>query len=132
MFVQIRSVHQSLSSLASLRGWFHCLFDEFSLLFCFMLLTQIMHNYVTWLLRSPLARALYIILFNLTGIYVLCVCTKKSLRSPRTHFRACKISRGCAPRPRSHNPFCGAPLFVFALGLPNPLGGPVHLGSYIG
>ena len=29
-------------------------------------------------------------------------------------------------RPPSHNPFCGAPLFVFALGPPNPLGGPVH------
>ena len=30
-----------------------------------MLLTQIMHNYLTWLLRSPLARAPYVVLFDL-------------------------------------------------------------------
>ena len=32
---------------------------------------------------------------------------------------------GACPRPPSHNPFCGAPLFVLALGPPNPLSGPV-------
>ena len=31
----------------------------------FMLLTQIMHNYLTWLLRSPLARAPYVVLLDL-------------------------------------------------------------------
>ena len=55
-------------------------------------------------------------------------CTKRASRAPRTHFRECKISQfpGGAPpcRPPSHTPYCGTPLFVFALGPPNPLGGP--------
>ena len=51
----------------------------------FMLLTQIIHYYLTWLLRSPLARALYVALFdlkplikdgNVQALYVLCACTK--------------------------------------------------------
>ena len=33
--VQIRTVRQSHSSLASLRGWFRCISTEVSLLFCF-------------------------------------------------------------------------------------------------
>ena len=58
---------------------------------------------------------------------VLCACTKKSLKSPQNALKEhvnLKISWWSAPRPPSHNSFCGAPLCVFALGLPNPLGGP--------
>ena len=58
----------------------------------FILLTQIMHNYRTWLLRSPLATAPYVVLFDLKPlikdgnlqVYMYCVHTqKKSLRSPQ-------------------------------------------------
>ena len=38
-----------------------------------------------------------------------------------------KFPGGGAPIPLSHNPFCGAPLLVFALGPPNPLGSPAHI-----
>ena len=31
---------------------------------------------------------------------------------------------GACPQTPSHNPFCGAPIFVFAVGPPNPLGDP--------
>ena len=54
---------------------------------------------------------------------------KRASGAPRIHFRACKISKfpgGAPPDPPSQNPFCEAPLFVFALGPPNPLGGPAH------
>ena len=51
-----------------------------------------------------------------------------SLRSPRTQFRACKISK--FPGGVSQTlitQYCGAPLFVFVLDPPpNPLGGPGH------
>ena len=55
--VQIRCVRQSHPSLASLRGWFAVFLTEVSLLFrfAFMLLSQIMHNYLTQLLHSLLA-----------------------------------------------------------------------------
>ena len=47
----------------------------------FMLMTQIMHNYLTWLLRSPLAKAPYVVLFDLKPliedgnlqVYMYCV-----------------------------------------------------------
>ena len=58
---------------------------------------------------------------QLAGIYVVCACSKKSLRSHHNIIRERKISWWRAPRPPSHNPFCGAPIVVFALG---PLGGP--------
>ena len=58
----------------------------------FMLLMQIMHSCLTWLLRSPLARSPYIRrtcrfktanrIRQPAGIYVLCARTK-SLRSPQ-------------------------------------------------
>ena len=66
-----------------------------------------MHNY----LRSPLARALYIILFNLKPliedgnlqVYMYCVhAWKRTSGAPRTHFRTCKISKflgGMPPDP---------------------------------
>ena len=59
----------------------------------------------------------------------MCSCTKRASGASRTHFRACTISKfsgGVPPPPHTHNPFCGALLFVFALGPPNPLGGPAH------
>ena len=55
-----------------------------------------------------------------------CVHARKiASEAPRTHFRACKISKfpgSVSPTPPSHNPFCGVPIFVF--GSTNPLGGP--------
>ena len=54
--------HQS-PSVASLRGSFAVFSTEFSLLFCFAfrLLTHVMHNYLTWLQRSSLARAPFVV-----------------------------------------------------------------------
>jgi len=55
-----------------------------------MLQTQ-MHNYLTLLLCSPLARASYVVLFNLKPLIedgnLLCACAKKSLRSPQNTIR---------------------------------------------
>ena len=55
-----------------------------------MLLMQIMHSYLMLLLRSLLARGLYVDLKLLIEdsnlqvyIYVLFACTKKNLRSPQ-------------------------------------------------
>ena len=83
-----------------------------------MLLTQIMHNYLTWLLRSPLARAPYVVLFDLKPliedgnlqVYMYCVhARKRASGAPRTHFRACKISKfpGACPRPPDTIHFVG-------------------------
>ena len=66
-----------------------------------MLLTQTMHNYLMWLLCSVLARAPHIVFFNLKllikdgnlQVYMYCACTKRASGAPRTHFRACKISK---------------------------------------
>ena len=68
---QIRSVRQSLS-IASLKGWFrsnslYFLSTEVSLLFCFAFYAADANNaqlsYAA--LRTPLARALYVVLFDL-------------------------------------------------------------------
>ena len=62
----------------------------------------LMHNYLTRLLRTPLARASYIVLFDLKPliedsnlqVYMYCVHTRKRASgAPRTHSRACKISK---------------------------------------
>ena len=99
----------------------------------FMLLMQIMHNYLMWLLHSLLARAPYVVLFDLkpqrwqlAGRYILCACNEKGPQEPPDHTPehvSLKVSWGNTPRPPSHNPFCGAPLFVFSLGPPNSLSG---------
>ena len=71
---------------------------------CFMLLKQIMHNYLRWLLHSLLAKAPYIALFDLKPliedsnlqVYMYCVHARKKASGaprPRTHFRACKLSK---------------------------------------
>ena len=80
-----------------------------------------LHNYLTWLLRSPLARAPYVVLFDLKQLiensilqvymyidntvrtYVPTVyiiydmyyvhARKRASGAPRTHFRECKISK---------------------------------------
>ena len=46
---------------------------------------------------------------------------KGTSEAPRTHFKACKISRGLPPDP-PHT--VRAPVVIFALGPHNPLGGP--------
>ena len=61
--VQIRSVRQSHSNLASGVG-FAVFSTEDSLLFCFAFYAANTNN-LTWLLRSPLARAPYVVLFDL-------------------------------------------------------------------
>ena len=54
---------------------------------------------------------------------------KRASGAPRTHFRACKISTypGGVPPDPPHNPFSGAPLFVFAL--PPPILSAALLGT---
>ena len=107
----------------------------------FMLLAQIMHNYLTWLLRSPLARAPYVVLFDLKPliedgnlqVYMHCVhARKRASGAPRTHFRACKISKfpgGVLPDP-PHTIHYGEPHFLYLpWAPPNPLGGPAHTCS---
>ena len=64
---------------------------------------------------SPLARAPYVGLFDLKLliedgnllVYMYCVhARKRASEAPRTHFRACKISKfpGACPQTPSHNP----------------------------
>ena len=92
--------------------------SAFSFALRFKLLTQIMHSYLTLLLRSPLARAPYVNLKPLIEggnlqvyIYMYCVhARKRALGAPRTHFRACKISRfpgGMPPDPHHTIYFVG-------------------------
>ena len=60
-----------------------------------------------------------------------CVHARKEPQEPSEHTSEHVKSQnflGACPQPPSYNPFCGAPLFVFALGPPNPLGG--HVQSY--
>ena len=77
---------------------------------------RLMHNYLTWLLRSPLARALYIVLFDLKPlnedgnlqVYMYCVHARKiASGAPRT-----QISLGHAPRPPPTNHIVG-PHFLY-------------------
>ena len=61
-------VGQSHSSLASSRSSFCCIFKwshAACFLLCILCCRRKHHNYHTWLLPSPLARAPYIVLFNL-------------------------------------------------------------------
>ena len=111
--VRIRCVRQSHSSLAfqGLVSLYFRMKSASSFDLCFMLLTQIMHNYLTLLLHSPLARAPYMVLFNLKPliedgnlqVYVYCVhARKRASGAPRTHFRACKISKFPGSVPPDH------------------------------
>ena len=77
---------------------------------------RLMHNYLTWLLRSPLARAPYIVLFDLKSpnedgnlqVYMYCVHARKiASGAPRT-----QISLGHAPRPPPTNHIVG-PHFLY-------------------
>ena len=95
--VQIKSVHQSHSSLTS-SLYFRL---KSACVFCFAFCTADT-NYLTWLLHSPLARSPYIVLFDLKPLikdgnlqlYMYCVhAQKKASGAPRTYFRACKISK---------------------------------------
>ena len=107
--------------------------------FALMLLGRKLHCtfYLAYQLRSPLARAPYVVLFDLKplnkdgNLQVLYACTKRSLSSPQTHFRACKTSKnflGAYPQTPLSQSILWAPLFVFALGPSHPLGGPA--GEY--
>ena len=87
---------------------------------------------------SPLARAPYVALFDLKPliedgnlqVYMYCVHARKSASgAPKTHFRACKISKfpgGMPPDPPHITHFVG-PHFLYlpCPPPPNPLGGPV-------
>ena len=77
-----------------------------------------MHNYLVWLLCSPLEGPVRHTFqsettnrrWQLAGIYVLCACMHE--KEPQDSFRACKISNflGACPQTPSHNPYCRAPL----------------------
>ena len=81
---------------------------------------------------QPLARAPYVVFFNLkqlqrqklAGRYVLYGCAQMEPEKPSEHFRASKFSGG-GPQKPPHTVW--APLFIFALGPHNPLGGPAWL-----
>ena len=95
----------------------------------FMLLTQIMHNYLTWLLRSPLPRAPYVILFghkpliedgNLQ-VYMYCVRTRKRAPgAPRTHSRTLRSQNflGACPRTPCTESILWGPTFCICPGPP--------------
>ena len=134
--VQITSVHQSHSSLVS-SLYFRL---KSACIFCFVFFTADA-NYLTWLLHSPLARSPHIVLFDLKPLiedgnlqlYMYCVHAQKRASEPPEHTSAHVKSQhfwGACPQTPSHNPFCGAPLFVNALGPPNPLGDP-DVNSYL-
>ena len=74
-----------------------------------------------WLLRSPLARAPYVVVFDLKPLiedgnlqaYMYCVhARKRASGAPRTHFRACKNLKGRAPDP-PHTIHFGGPQFLY-------------------
>ena len=125
-------VCQSHSSLV--RGSFRCIFDWGQPALCFVFYAadenfRLMHNYLTWLLHSPPARAPYVVLFNLKlliqdgNLQVCMYCMhaqKRASGAPRTHFRAWKISKfpGCMPPTPLTQSILQAPLFVFALAPP--------------
>ena len=79
---------------------------------------------LTWLLRCPLARAPYIVLFDLKPliedgnlqVYMYCVhVRKRASGAPRTHFRACKISKfpGGMPPDPTHTIHFSGPHFLY-------------------
>ena len=119
--VQIRSFCQSRSSLAVSRCLFRCIFDWNQPAFLLRILCywRKLHNYLTWLLRSPQARAPYIVLFDLKQliedsilqVYMYYVhARKRASGAPRTHFRECKISKfpgGVPPDPLALSLFRG-------------------------
>ena len=93
------------------------------------------HYYLTRLLRNPLARAPYVVLLDLKPlikdgdlqVYMYCAHARKRASEAPEHTSEHVKSQnffGACPQTPSHNPFCGPPIFLFALGPPNPLGGP--------
>ena len=89
-----------------------------------MLLIQIMHNYLMWLLRSLLARAPYVVVFDLKSlikdgnlhVYMYCV-------------HAWKRASG-APDPLTQSILWG-PTFCICPGPPNPLSGPDYVHGLV-
>ena len=109
--------------------------------FAFMLLgCKLQCTHLTCLLHSSLARAQYVILFNLKllnkdsnlQVYMYCICMHKNKpQKPPEHTSEHVKLPGGRPLPQS---ILWTPLFIFALGLSNPLGGPgfkAHSHMYV-
>ena len=87
---------------------------------------RLMHNYLAWLLCSPLEGPVRHTFqsettnrrWQLAGIYVLCACMHE--KEPQDSFRACKISNflGACPQTPFTQSILQGPTFVFALGPP--------------
>ena len=140
-FVQIKirfmihCLHSSLASLYDLRGLFCYVVvsrePEFLLSICAAGANfKLMHMCTcTWLLSSLLAKAPYLVLFDLKPLneddnlqVCTCMCRLDVRKwASRAHFIASKISWGHAPRSPLIQSILWAPLLVYALGLPNPL-----------
>ena len=100
-------IYTSQSSFSKGYVSLYCWF-QVSLLFCFafmLLERKLQRTHFTCLLCSPLARAQYVILYDLKlvnkdsnlQVYIYCKhAHKEASEAPRTHFRACKISWRCA------------------------------------
>ena len=85
---------------------FSLYFVDFKSACFFAAQTQIQCTHLTCLLYSPLARAQYVILFDLKllnkdsnlQVYMYCMyAQKEASETPRTHFRTCKTSWGLGP-----------------------------------
>ena len=94
-----------------------------------------MHTSPYMTTAQPLARALYVILFNLNPLNedgnwlvymygILYACEKEPLKSPERTSEHVKSQNflGACPRTPLIQSIAWAPLFVFALGPHNPLG----------
>ena len=98
-----------------------------------------MHNYLTWLLRSPLARAPYVVLFNLKlliedsnlQVYMHCVhARKRASGAPKHNSGHVKSQNFLGPCPQT--PFTQSimegPHFLYLPWMPPILSGPWPLG----
>ena len=123
-------------SLASLKVSFHCIVDFKSA--CFLLCvyaartqTSMHTSYVSTAQSTSQGPVCHTFQSEtakqrqqLAGIYVLYVCTKRSLRSPQKHTSEhVKLLGGVPPDPLPQSTLW-APLYKIALGPSNPFGGP--------
>ena len=128
--VQIRSGLSVTFQSSFFKGFVSLYFRLKSTCFTFYVAdanVRLMHNNLTWLLCSLLARAPYIVLFNLKPlnedgnlqVHMYCVHARKRA-SGTTRTQISKFPGAC-PQAPLHNPYCGAPLIVFTLAFPPPI-----------
>ena len=90
------------------------------------------------LLCSPLARVLYVVLFDLKllnkdsklQVCMYCRVLKNEPQNPPEHASEYAKSPGCMSPDSPPQPILWAPLLVFTLGPSNPLGGSAYYNSF--